>query len=144
MLDSGARVSRALTYFGAGPVPTVLVQHEPGDRAARAPLERDLRIGLLDEEVAGRLGPELHWPVACVRLGEERVALERHPQLEPRREPVQTDVLRERGAQALDERVLGPAGPDGVCQRVLSGPWVLAVREALAERVVGVLEVLGD
>ncbi len=47
-------------YFGAGPVPTVLVQHEPGDRAARAPLECDLGIGLLDEEVAGRLGPELH------------------------------------------------------------------------------------
>src|SRR5204863_2580536 len=50
----------------------------------------------------------------------------------------------ERGAQALDERVLGPAGLDGVGQRVLSGPPVLDVREALAERVVGVLEVLGD
>src|SRR6266568_8255714 len=89
-----ARVGRALTYFGAGPVPTVLVQHEPGDRTARAPLERDLRIGVLDEEVAGRLGPELHRPVPCARLDEERVALERHPQIEPRCEPVQTEVLR--------------------------------------------------
>src|SRR2546422_8771458 len=96
MLDSGARAGRALTYFGAGPVPTVLVQHEPGDRAARAPLERDLRIGFLDEEVAGRLRPELHRPVPCARLGEERAALERHPQLEPRREPVRTDALRQR------------------------------------------------
>src|SRR5207245_11729466 len=102
MLDSGARVGRALTYFGAGPVPIVLVQHEPGDRAARAPLERDLRIGLLDEEVAGRHGPELHRAVPCARLGEERVALERHPQLETRSEPAQTDVLHGRRALACD------------------------------------------
>jgi hypothetical protein len=59
--------------------------------------------------------------------------------------PVQGVVAEpERGPGAPDERVLEPARLDRVGERVAGEPRALQVGEALAERIVRVLKVLGD
>jgi hypothetical protein len=74
--------------------------------------------------------------------GEQRAGERGRPHRIQPAEGVVTE--REGGVEAREQSVLGPSRLDRVRQRVLGRSRMLGRGEALAERVVGVLEVLGD